>query len=261
MATKETDQIEPQATSDVSVRVSDQDLHDKTVRCIRCGFCLEACPTYRLTGRETESPRGRIYLVRSAIEGQLRWDENVQRHLDTCLGCRACEPACPSGVEYGSILEMARERLEKELIRGGAERFARGRLLRTLTDSRKIRRSVALSRLWPGRKMPGWISRLLSGARAEVETPVPETGGWPPADYPESARRVFFLEGCAMRALFSRTNAATVDLLRRHRCDVIAPPPSRLLRCAAYAQRERGERQRLGAQNNRRLFRGHTRNH
>ncbi len=76
----------------------------KTMKCIRCGFCLDACPTFRLTGQETKSPRGRIYLVRSWRENVIPFDKDVVEALDTCLGCRACETACPSGVEYGSIL-------------------------------------------------------------------------------------------------------------------------------------------------------------
>src|SRR5580704_18192700 len=91
-----------------------KDLAELTTHCIRCGFCLEACPTFTETGSELESPRGRIYLVRSAVEGKLQWQEDVREHLDRCLGCRACEPACPSGVEYGAILEMARDKIEKE---------------------------------------------------------------------------------------------------------------------------------------------------
>ena len=77
---------------------------DLTTQCIRCGFCLEDCPTFVTTGNELESPRGRIYLIRSAIEGKLDWVKDVSPHTDLCLGCRACETACPSGVQYGAIL-------------------------------------------------------------------------------------------------------------------------------------------------------------
>src|SRR5207244_2694377 len=90
------------------------DLSELTTHCIRCGFCLESCPTFVETGNELESPRGRIYLVRSALEGKLRWQEDVREHLDLCLGCRNCETACPSGVEYGAILELARDLIEQE---------------------------------------------------------------------------------------------------------------------------------------------------
>ena len=91
-----------------------KDLGELTTHCIRCGFCLEACPTFTETASELESPRGRIYLVRSAVEGKLRWQEDVREHLDKCLGCRACETACPSGVEeyWQWILEMARAHID-----------------------------------------------------------------------------------------------------------------------------------------------------
>ncbi len=111
-----------------------QPLDDKTIKCIRCGFCLDACPTFRLTGQETRGPRGRIYLVRSWREGVIPFDTDVVEALDTCLGCRACETACPSGVEYGSILEMARAHIEESHLRPTAQTFARSQLLATLTN-------------------------------------------------------------------------------------------------------------------------------
>src|SRR5262249_61292166 len=79
--------------------------------CIHCGFCLPACPTYEALGTEMDSPRGRLHLMRALEEGRIGPDEPVVRHLDLCLGCRACETECPSGVPYGARLESARERL------------------------------------------------------------------------------------------------------------------------------------------------------
>src|SRR5580704_12756087 len=111
-----------------------KDLAELTTHCIRCGFCLEACPTFTETGSELESPRGRIYLVRSAAEGKLRWQEDVREHLDRCLGCRACETACPSGVEYGTILELARAKIDSE-----KTPLAKRMLLSGLTDPGKLR--------------------------------------------------------------------------------------------------------------------------
>src|SRR6266540_550090 len=115
---------------------------DKTLKCIRCGFCLDACPTFRLTGNEADSPRGRIYLMRSVAEGALPLDESVRGHLDSCLGCRACETACPSGVEYVSILEEFRADMEEQFKRPGLNTFARRQLLETLTNPVRMAASL-----------------------------------------------------------------------------------------------------------------------
>src|ERR1041385_4992214 len=107
---------------------------DKTLKCIRCGFCLDACPTFRITGNEADSPRGRIYLMRSVQEGALPLEQGVVDHLDACLGCRACETACPSGVEYGNILEHFRSEIASSDLRPVRQRFALRQLLSTLTN-------------------------------------------------------------------------------------------------------------------------------
>src|SRR5688572_16841140 len=93
-------------------------------KCVHCGFCLPTCPTYQLLGNELDSPRGRIYLIKEALEGN-QVSASTQLHLDRCLTCRACETACPSGVEYAKLLDIGREHIEREVPRTPASRLLR----------------------------------------------------------------------------------------------------------------------------------------
>src|SRR3989337_1562047 len=96
-------------------------IHD----CVHCGFCLSACPTYLETGNELDSPRGRIYLMKSALEGRIPLGQSLVKHLDLCLGCLACEPACPSGVRYGRLIEAGRSQIERRYERPYTDRLYR----------------------------------------------------------------------------------------------------------------------------------------
>ena len=208
-------------------------LDDKTMKCIRCGFCLDACPTFRLTGQETLSPRGRIYLVKSWRQGVLPLGEDIVHALDTCLGCRACETACPSGVEYGSILEMARTQIEKQHARPASQSFARAQLLGTLTNPGRMAASLKAAGLF-GKltqgKMPGFVAKMLSGSdEAAVSLPMPK-GPVRVHEIPERTpamgtkrHTVGILAGCVMRVLFGETNSATLSVLQKNGCEIVAP--------------------------------------
>lgn len=189
------------------------DLSDLAAQCIRCGFCLESCPTFMVTGDESQSPRGRIYLARTAEEGKISWKE-AEPAMATCLGCRACETACPSGVEYGSLLELAREKTSK-----ATPRQAEKALLKVLTNPNLARASFVASGLLPGGRMPDFLSRYLFGEKAEADSPQPQTlAHWPELDesrLPPVKGEVYLLEGCVMRVLFPRVHQATRRLLRR----------------------------------------------
>lgn len=184
------------------------ELSDLTAQCIRCGFCLESCPTFIESGKETASPRGRIYLVRSAVEGSFSWTEGIAEHLDGCLGCRACETACPSGVRYGEILEQARQEVETRRPQ---------RAKKALLDLTANPRLFGLASRLPGRRMPGFLSRALTKEKSSALKPVPQSvKTWTPLDnLPPVKGKVVLWQGCAMRVLYPNVHEATRRLLRR----------------------------------------------
>src|SRR5271163_3778013 len=131
----------PSVTSSNPVRdVCDYDL---LFDCVHCGLCAEACPTYIVTRCEMDSPRGRIYLMKSIAEGRIELDDDAARHLDLCLGCRGCETACPSGVHYGRLIEGARAFVEQHHRRGLIERIKRGAVSAIFPYPQRLRMLLA----------------------------------------------------------------------------------------------------------------------
>ena len=188
------------------------DLDELLTHCIRCGFCLEDCPTFVETGNELESPRGRIYLVRSALEGKLNWQEDVKPHMDLCLGCRACETSCPSAVEYGAIFEMARNIIETE-----RPSISKKALLAGTTNPAMFKMQLNASKLMTGGRVPKFVSKMLSGTSSQADLPTPQAKPNFPRLEPttEVKGEVFMLIGCAMQVLYPRVHECTVRLLRR----------------------------------------------
>ncbi len=194
--------------------------------CVHCGLCLPACPTYLETGSEADSPRGRLVLMRKMHEGTLSASDALH-HLDLCLGCRACETACPSGVPYGRILETARERIHAEHVRPRQTDGARSALLGTLAQPKKMTVTMRMAQIVTGGTVPAPAVRLLSGDRAaeaqtaslpaQISPPPPAVT---PAVGPKRAR-VGVLAGCAMRVLFGDVNLDTVRVLAANGCEVL----------------------------------------
>ena len=191
--------------------------------CVHCGFCLPTCPTYRVLGQEMDSPRGRILLMKQVLEGTLP-EAAARPHLDACLGCLACETACPSGVAYRDLISPYRALDEEKRARPWLERFKRFALLHTLPYPSRFRLAARLGRL----AVP--FTRLLPAPFRPMLELMPKS--LPPArtyhkryrpSGPPRARVALHL-GCVQQALEPEINDATLSLLLRHGVEVIIPP-------------------------------------
>jgi glycolate oxidase iron-sulfur subunit len=196
--------------------------------CVHCGICLPQCPTYLTLGQEMDSPRGRIYLMRAAAEGRIALTDTFARHLDLCLGCRACETACPSGVPFGRLLEGARAGVEPSRRRGALDRFLAGafpdpgRLGRLLALARVYRRSGA-QRLVRATGVLRRFPRLAALDALVDDVPAPHpVPVFTPAVGPRRGR-AGLLTGCVQRHLYPGLNRDAVRLLSLAGYDVVAP--------------------------------------
>jgi len=185
--------------------------------CVRCGFCTASCPTYQLTGNELDGPRGRIQLIKQVLEGQSP-SAHTQLHLDRCLTCRACEPACPSGVRYGELLEIGRAAVAARVPRPWPQRLQRA-LLRTLLTHRAL---VPLHRL--ARPLRAALPRRLAAYLRPRQFAVTRRGAAPAAaPQPATARQVLLLAGCVQRALAPDITRASTRVLARLGIQAIVP--------------------------------------
>ena len=203
---------------------------EKLLTCVHCGLCLPACPTYRQLGNENDSPRGRIYLMRGLVEGKLSGTGAFTSHIDLCLGCRACETVCPSGVPYGHLLEAARFEVAQTSGRGISETvmrfflnqvFTRIGLLRlgfriaALFRESGLARALFRANLLRGRLQFALALLLASGSK------LIERGASPSKQATKGNIRVALLKGCVMEGLFRKTNRATERVLLRNGCDLV----------------------------------------
>jgi glycolate oxidase iron-sulfur subunit len=204
--------------------------------CTRCGMCEQACPTYRLLGVEADSPRGRIFMMKDVAEGRAQVDEFLAEHLYACLGCRACETACPSGVRFGQLLELGRAQVEAKAppVPGRAGfRFFRDFLTRRLLPNRALTAAfLAPARFISRHKsVRNFLLALPLPARARTMIAMlpaaPRSGGPLPAVIPaagERRARVGLFLGCVMNELYPHVHAATVRVLRRQGFEIVVPP-------------------------------------
>jgi len=216
-------------------------LHGQSVegvdRCVHCGLCLAYCPTFSELGTEMDSPRGRIFLIKSMAEGRIGLTDSAAAHLDLCLGCRACETVCPSGVPYGQLIEAARADIERQRPGGPLRRLFRwvnfsvllphprllslaaaGLRFYQVSGLQRLVRASGVLRLLPG-PLASWEPLLPSIPAAADRAPLPAVT---PADGVKRAT-VGLLTGCVQQVAFGPQNRATARVLARNGVEVIAP--------------------------------------
>jgi Fe-S oxidoreductase len=198
-------------------------------QCVHCGLCLNQCPTYRALRLEPESPRGRIHLVKAAADGRIELNDRFKEHLYLCLLCRACETACPSGVQYGHIAEAARAVI-------GPPGSKLGRAILNLAFTQllpfpgRLKILFGLLRLYQQTGLQKLVQPLLPRKIRQMDALLPAIprGHFRANVDTRSAigprrARVAFLNGCVMPLLFGDINDATVRVLRRNGCEVVFP--------------------------------------
>jgi len=204
-------------------------------RCVHCGLCLNHCPTYRLWQNEADSPRGRIRQMQLVDEGRLELSEAFVTHIDRCLDCRACETACPSGVEYGKLVEAARAQIEQQFRRPLVSRLARDFVYRQLLPyprriaaAARILRAYQRSGLAALARGTGMLKLLGMAGRERLMPQIDsnfffsELGKTFPAKGERRARVALFA-GCIAQVTFSRLNRTTIRVLQANGCEVVVP--------------------------------------
>ncbi|MFY9988104.1 MAG: glycolate oxidase subunit GlcF [Chthoniobacterales bacterium] len=228
----------PESATLHPARISAYDAHHPPAselidQCVHCGFCLPVCPTYILWKEEMDSPRGRIYLMKMAAEGDASINKTWVGHFDACLGCMACMTACPSGVDYGKLIEATRAQIERRYERPAAEKRFRQFLFSTFTRPERLRLLALPLRLYQQTGLDKLVRRLgipkllpkrfqameALLPRVPAQERVPELS---PAQG-EKRRRVGLLLGCVQRVFFPQVNAATARVLAAEGCEVVAP--------------------------------------
>jgi glycolate oxidase iron-sulfur subunit len=234
--------MEQLTTANPEMRCGAFDAHyppsnDLINKCVHCGFCLPTCPTYALWGEEMDSPRGRIYLMKLALEGKVDLDSTFVNHMDNCLGCMACMTACPSGVKYDKLIEATRAQIERNHPRPVPDRLLRQMIFHLFPHPDRLRLLLSPMRLYQSSGLQSVIRKsgllkLLPESMRAMEALMPSaparTKGkvMPHRIEPLGERRlrVGLLLGCVQRVFFPEVNAATARVLAAEGCEVVIPP-------------------------------------
>ncbi|WP_349774498.1 (Fe-S)-binding protein [Paenibacillus camelliae] len=211
--------------------------YDQLTNCMRCGFCLPACPTFNETGMEPASPRGRIAMMKAAVDGLMEPDEQFKDQMNLCLGCRACEPACPADVKYGQLIEQTKEALEEHAQHSAPVKIMRKTLFKGVFPKRgsmkllggslafyqksglqKVARGTGIMKLFP--KHLAEMEQILPEASSKG---VVERMGTFYAAKGKKVGTVAMFRGCIMDVMFADTNVNTVELLSAAGFDVHIP--------------------------------------
>lgn len=178
--------------------------------CVHCGMCNATCPTYQLRGDELDGPRGRIYLIKSMLEGE-QVSAKTQQHLDRCLTCRSCETTCPSGVKYGHLVELARPRVEQQVKRGWSDRFQRWLIRQIVPYPQRFKMLLKLGLIMKP-FLPANLAELVPKTSTEQSTP-----------YSPHSRTMLILEGCAQSSVAPSINQAARKVFDKFEISLQAP--------------------------------------
>ncbi|HAC64861.1 MAG TPA: glycolate oxidase [Cyanothece sp. UBA12306] len=222
--------------------------------CVHCGFCLSTCPSYRVIGKEMDSPRGRIYLMNAIEKGEAAIDETTAQHFDSCLGCLACVSTCPSGVQYDQLIAKTRPQVERNQPRTWTDKIIRTLIFNIFPYPQRLQ--IFLPLLWVYQKLgiqklirATGLLKIIFPRLAAMDSILPEvtlnpTAGNLPDVIPSQGKkryRVGMILGCVQRLFFSPVNEATARVLTANGCEVVIPKSQGC--CAALPEHQGQEKQ------------------
>lgn len=189
------------------IQTADGERVNKILRkCVHCGFCNATCPTYQLTGNELDGPRGRIYLIKNFFEENKEGSSNETslKHIDRCLTCLACETTCPSGVNYGELVDIGRKHINSSIQRPAVSKIKRKLILNVFSTSRRVALLLAIARIFK----PLLPTTLANKIPANIKLPDDSASG-----IPSSSRKMLTIKGCVQKAAAPQINFATKKVL------------------------------------------------